>query len=95
MNGHLEPLSAILRVGGAYGEPFIFAVGIRYLTPTHVEIIGLNNHTVKPSEFKAVMQILAAHGVEQAWYKRQDEAEHRILWDPRKFVTPSQEKIDD
>lgn len=55
--GHLEPLSAVLRIGGAYGEPYTYAVPIRYLSPTLVEVLGAVR-APKPSEWRAVQHVL-------------------------------------
>ena len=60
--GHLEPLSAVLRIGGAYGEPYTYAVPIRYLSPTTVEVLGAVRAPT-PSEWRAVQEVLRAAGV--------------------------------
>ena len=72
MTGHLEPLTAILRVGGPYGAKYNFAVMVRYLNPYEVEILGLNGRSPKPSEFRSIMKILFTHGVRKMQFLRQD-----------------------
>ena len=40
MLGHIEPLSAVVRIGGAYGEPWTWSAALRYLSPTEVEVLA-------------------------------------------------------
>lgn len=40
MHAHIEPLTGILRVGGVYGQPYTWAVTLRYLSPSSVEALG-------------------------------------------------------
>lgn len=67
--GHLEPLSAVLRIGGEYGEPYTWAATIRFVTPTEVEVLGANRAPT-PDERRSIRQVLRAAGIEKAFYQR-------------------------
>jgi hypothetical protein len=67
--GHLEPLVAILRVGGEYGEPWTWAAVVRYLSPTEVRIEAAQRAPT-PSEWRKSVQILKAHGVNRIIFER-------------------------
>lgn len=67
--GHIEPLAAVVRVPGDYLGPFTWAASVRYLSPTHVEIVAaMRMPTV--SEMKDLRATLIAAGVTQATIKR-------------------------
>lgn len=78
--GHLEPLSAVLRIGGAYGEPYTYAVPVRYVTPYEVEILGATRAPT-PSEWQGVVDTLKSAGVKVFRFDRRDESsviEHTV-----------------
>lgn len=80
VSGHLEPLAAVLRIGGAYGEPYTYAVPVRYVTPYEVEILGATRAPT-PSEWRGVVQTLKAAGVRLFRFDRRDGSavtEHQI-----------------
>ncbi len=68
-NGHLEPLTAVIRVGGAYGDPFTWAAAVRYLDPSKVEIVGALR-APSPSEWRKACLILAEAGVRTLLFQR-------------------------
>lgn len=79
MGGHLEPLTAVLRVGGAYGEPYTWSATVRYLSPSSVEILGAMRSPT-PSEWRAMRAILKADGVTTVLFVRHKDdtiCEHR------------------
>ena len=69
VHGHLEPLTALLRIGGAYGEPYTWAATVRYLSPSSVEIVGAMRAPT-PSEWRAMRVILKASGVASVLFVR-------------------------
>lgn len=69
MGGHLEPLAAVLRIGGAYGEPYTWAATVRYLSPSVVEIIGAIR-APSPSEWRAAVRVLRASGITRFSFDR-------------------------
>lgn len=60
--GHIEPLAAVVRVGGPYGTDYTWAATLRYLSPTEVEIVGAVRAPT-PAEAEAVKEVLLAAGV--------------------------------
>lgn len=62
MKGHIEPLSGVLRVGGAYGEPYTWAAPLRYLSPFEVEVMGAVR-APEPNEWREALEVLRADGV--------------------------------
>ncbi len=69
MRGHLEPLSAVLRIGGAYGEPFTWSGMLRYLGPSEVEFVGIARKA-ELGERREIPKVLRAAGIQYAWFKR-------------------------
>lgn len=69
MRGHLEPLSAVLRIGGAYGEPFTWSGMLRYLGPSEVEFVGIARKA-ELGERREIPKVLRAAGIRYAWFKR-------------------------
>jgi hypothetical protein len=67
--GHLEPLTAVIRVGGAYGDPFTWAAAVRYLNPSEVEIVGAVR-APSPSEWRKACQVLVEAGVRTLLFQR-------------------------
>ena len=68
-SGHIEPLSGVLRIGGAYGDPYRYAVTLRYLSPREVEILSVLRAPT-PSEWRAMAKVLRAAGIERARFSR-------------------------
>jgi len=56
MPGHIEPLCGLLRVGGAYGEPWTWAAVLKYDGPASVVVSGVERPPT-PSEWRAAVQI--------------------------------------
>jgi len=69
MDGHLEPLAAIIRIGGAHGEPYTWSATLRYLNPTEVEILGAVRAPT-PSEWRTVKRICKAAGIRRGLIRR-------------------------
>jgi hypothetical protein len=69
MSGSIEILSAVLRIGGKYGEPYSWSCVLRYYSPTEVEIIGVHQ---LPSleEAKLVKSFLESTGIKKVLIKR-------------------------
>jgi hypothetical protein len=67
--GHLEPLCALIRVGGEYGEPYSWVATIRYVSPTDVEIVGAQR-APKPSEWKAACLVMKDAGIFRVTFVR-------------------------
>lgn len=70
--GHIEPLSAFLRLGGPYGTPCRFSMGVRYLSPTEVELVG-GNGEMKPNDWRDIRDLFLPTGVEVVRFKRLNE----------------------
>ncbi len=62
MTGHIEPIAQILRIGGAYGERYSWAAFMRHLSPTEVELMGVDRAPT-PTERRAARVVLKAAGV--------------------------------
>lgn len=69
MDGHLEPLTALIRIGGAYGQPYTWAATVRYLSPSSVEIVGAMRAPT-PHEWRAMRHILKLAGVASVLFVR-------------------------
>lgn len=69
MSGHVEPLAAVLRIGGGYGEPYTWAATLRYLSPGEVEVMGATR-APSPDERRAIRAVLRSNGVHKAFYIR-------------------------
>lgn len=67
--GHIEPLAAVLRVPGAYGEPYTWAATLRYDSPTSVEILGVTRAPT-PSEWRAAVRTMRAYGIHKFRFTR-------------------------
>lgn len=67
--GHLEPLTALIRVGGAYGHPYTWAATVRYVSPEEVELMGATRAPT-PRESDAVKDVLRAAGIRVLIVKR-------------------------
>lgn len=73
MGGGIEPLSGSIRVGAEYhkhGDPFTWAAGLRYLSPTEVEIVAALR-APKPSEWRMLWDTLHAAGITRVNFNRQ------------------------
>jgi hypothetical protein len=73
--GHIEPLSALLRLGGAYGDPWTWAAVLRYDSPFKVEVEGVDR-APSPSEWRAALKVLRAHGVTEVYFHRAGDSKH-------------------
>lgn len=70
--GHIENLAGVLRIGGAYGEPYTWSASVRYLSPKKVEVMGaIRSPTL--SERKAIGEVLKQYGIDEAVYYRMRE----------------------
>ncbi len=69
MAGHLEPLAAVVRVGGAYGAPYTWAATVRYLSPSEVEIVGAVRAPT-PSEWRALRGLCREAGIARVQFMR-------------------------
>jgi hypothetical protein len=67
--GHIEPLAAVLRVGGAYGEPWTWAATLRYLSPTEVEVLAAERAPTL-SEWRAMRAVTIEAGIRTAHLAR-------------------------
>ena len=80
MDGHLEPLTAIMRIGGAYGEPYTWAATVRYLSPTSVEIVGAMRAPT-PHEWRVMRAVLKATGIISVLFVRhKGDTAHTHHW---------------
>jgi len=78
--GHLEPLAAVIRIGGHYGEAWTWAAIIRYLSPVEVEVMAVMR-APKPSEWRAMKEILLASGVRIGHFaRRTSQGVRRHTW---------------
>lgn len=79
--GHIEPLSAVVRVGGAYGQPFTWAAALRYLDPQTVEIVAATRAPT-PSEWRELRQVLTSSGITRAVFtrvKNGEKTQHEVV----------------
>jgi hypothetical protein len=80
VQAHLEPLAAVVRAGGNYGEPYTWVATVRYLAPNEVEIVGAMR-APKPSEWRAMAAVFRQQGVRTVWFVRHHDGEierHRV-----------------
>lgn len=77
VRGHLEPLAAVVRVGGDYGAPYTWAATVRYLSPTEVELLGVVR-APRPSECHALGEVLVAQGILWVTFRRMGVRAHRF-----------------
>jgi len=78
----LEPLTSCMRIhnddDAIYGDKFEFFVGVRYLTRTSVEVIGLKAEgDFGISHVRAIQRELANHGVTDWTFNRIKNGEVR------------------
>ena len=69
----VEHLASVVRVfddGSSYGDLYRFAVVLRWSGPAECEVLGLSNHALKPSEFRAIRELLISLDVTRAWCRR-------------------------
>ncbi len=72
MRAELESLTSIIRVfrdGLGYGDPYEFSATIRWISPTRVEVLGIQR-APKPSEWRAITECLHSHGGEELLISR-------------------------
>jgi hypothetical protein len=74
--GHIEPLAAVLRIGGGYGEPYSWAASLRYLSPSEVEVCGAAR-APKPSEWRSAIHVLQSHGISRVIFHRRSHGRVR------------------
>jgi hypothetical protein len=67
--GHLEPLTAMLRIGGGYGQRCGYNIAVRYHSPTDVELVG-GNDAPKPEQWHDIRTVFLATPVETVRFKR-------------------------
>lgn len=67
--GHIEPVVGILRIGGAYGEAYSWAVLVRYLSPTEVRLEAITRAPTR-AEWRAVRRVLKEAGIEKFSFTR-------------------------
>ncbi len=80
MDGHLEPLAAILRVGGAYGAPWTWAGVLRFSGPTAVHVEAVERAPT-PKEWRQAVATMRDAGIETFTFDRRDGNEvvqHRL-----------------
>ena len=67
--GHIEPISAVVRIGGTYGQPFTWAAALRYTDPQTVEIMAVTRSPTL-SEWRALKKTLNDAGITTAFFTR-------------------------
>ena len=70
--GHIERVCehvGVLRLGGAYGEPFRFVAVLVFDAPETVTVKGLAG-TLRPSEWRAAVEIGHAEGIRRFRFER-------------------------
>lgn len=90
MDGHIEPMSALIRIGGAYGEPWTWAGVLRYDSPTSITVEGVERAPTL-AEWKAAVRVVDAAGITDYRLLRSDgaafaEHRHHIRRDSMKAV---------
>lgn len=82
MTAWLEPLSAVIRVGGGgakHGDDYHFAATIRYLEIDEVEVLGVDT-TVTKSAWEAMIKCFRANGIKRVLFKRVKNGVSRDKW---------------
>lgn len=72
MHGHIErlcPHVGILRVGGAFGEPWVRACVLRYEDETTVMVEAVER-APSPSEWRAAMRVMRDAGIRTIRFER-------------------------
>lgn len=78
MPATIEHLVSLLRIGAktnTYGDPYEFAVTVRWLSPSTVELLGFSRTgegRFLPSHFKAIREALVSAGAEEAVWTRKN-----------------------
>jgi hypothetical protein len=81
LSGHIEPIAGIVRVGGAYGQPYAWCATVRYLSPTHIQLDGMIR-APRPSEWRTVRALCRAALIERVTflrYRRNGIESHTLL----------------
>jgi len=82
MTAWLEPLSAVMRIGGdnaKHGDSYHFAATIRYLGIDVVEVLGVDTPVTK-TDWKAIEECLRKSGVKRMLFKRIKNGIEREHW---------------
>jgi hypothetical protein len=66
---HIEPLTAILRVGGVYGEPYTWLTTLQYDGP-HTVIVKGAQRSPTPDEWRAAVAAARAQGITAFRFER-------------------------
>jgi hypothetical protein len=77
---HIEPLAGVIRVfdcGRSYGDPYRYAVTVRWLDRQTVELVGALRAPA-PSEWRAIRDALVAAGVARVVMIRKGGANPRV-----------------
>jgi hypothetical protein len=67
-----EPTSGVVRIfseGRSFGQPYDWVASVRWLSPTSVEILGIEK-APKPSEWRALIACWKKLGVETMVFSR-------------------------
>ena len=78
---HIEPLAGVVRVfdaGRSYGDPYRFAVTVRWINRQTVELVGAIRAPA-PSEWRAIRDALLAAGVSSVVMVRKGGANPRTI----------------
>ena len=87
--GHIEPLSAIIRLGGAYGDPFEWSAVLRYDEPDQVEVMAVCGVKLTRRHWLQVERVLYASGVRRMWFWRTHHQKSRIYTLKNRTARPS------
>lgn len=82
-DGHIERLcehTGILRVGGAYGEPWTGACVLRFVEPGEVMVEGVERAPT-PTEWRQAIRVMRASGIVRIRFERhrRGQVERRTL----------------
>ena len=78
---HIEPLAGVVRVfdaGLSYGDPYRFAVTVRWINHDTVEFVGALRAPA-PSEWRAIRTALMEFGVRNVVWVRKSGANPRTV----------------
>jgi hypothetical protein len=71
MVGHIERVrdGAVLRLGGALGEPYDWACYLRFVSPGEVELMGVVKELTR-AKVRDLARVLADEGIEWVRFER-------------------------
>lgn len=69
MSGHIEPTAGVMRIGGAYGEPWTWAAAVRYVSPFVVQLMAVERAPTL-AERRAIREVAIAHGITEVRFCR-------------------------